>query len=156
MKTAVIAMAFGLVAGVAQAHVTVAPRQATQGSNQEYTVRVPAEGSRATTHVTLEIPAGVVVSRVKAIAGVKHEVTRADDRITAITWFLAVHPGEYAEFRFIARNPEDVSEIVWKAHAFHPDGVSTDWVNARGESQPASVTSLTAAPTTGKPGGAGE
>ena len=110
-----------------------------------YTVRVPAEGSRATIRTTLEIPEGVMVSRVRAVPGLKHEVKREGDRVVMITWTMDVHPGEYAEFQFIARNPEEGTEIAWKAKAFHPDGTSTDWVGPRGDSRPASYTRLMAA-----------
>ena len=93
----------------------------------------------------MEIPDGVTVSRVKAVPGLKFDVKREDDRIVQITWTMDVHPGSYAEFQFIARNPEEGTELTWKARALHPDGTSTDWVNPRGEPRPASVTSLVAA-----------
>lgn len=134
-----------LAAAAAEAHVTVAPRESTLGSNQVYTVRVPAESGATTSQTVLEIPDGVVVSRVKAGGGFKFDVKREDDRIVQITWTMDVHPGSYAEFQFIARNPEEGTELTWKARALHPDGTSTDWVNPRGEPRPASVTNLVAA-----------
>lgn len=145
MRIAATVVAIGLLAAVAEAHITVSPRQSTLGANEVYTVRVPAEGGRATTQTVLEIPDGVTVSRVKAEPGLKFDIKRADDRIVEITWTMDVHPGSYAEFQFIARNPEEGTELTWKARAVHPDGTSTDWVNPRGERQPASVTSLAAA-----------
>ena len=145
MRTAAIVITLGLLAGIAEAHVTVSPREATLGRNQVYTVRVPAESSAATISTTLEIPEGVMVSRVKTVPGLKHEVKREGDRIVMITWTMDVRPGEYAEFQFIARNPEEGTEIAWKAKAFRPDGSSTDWVGPRGDRRPASVTRLVAA-----------
>ena len=58
-----------LAAAAAEAHVTVAPRESTLGSNQVYTVRVPAESGATTSQTVLEIPDGVVVSRGKAGGG---------------------------------------------------------------------------------------
>ena len=145
MRILASVLAFGLLAAAAEAHVTVAPRESTLGRNQVYTVRVPAEGGRATSQTVLEIPDGVTVSRVKAVPGLEFDVKRKDDRIVQITWTMDVHPGSYAEFQFIARNPEAGTGLTWKARALHPDGTSTDWVNPRGEPRPASVTSLVAA-----------
>jgi uncharacterized protein YcnI len=145
MRILASVLAFGLLAAAAEAHVTVAPRESTLGRNQVYTVRVPAEGGRATSQTVLQIPDGVTVSRVKAVPGLKFDVKRKDDRIVQITWTMDVHPGSYAEFQFIARNPEAGTDLTWKARALHPDGTSTDWVNPRGEPRPASVTSLVAA-----------
>ena len=145
MRILASVLAFGLLAAAAEAHVTVAPRESTLGRNQVYTVRVPAEGGRATSQTVLQIPDGVTVSLVKAVPGLKFDVKREDDRIVQITWTMDVHPGSYAEFQFIARNPEEGTDLTWKARALHPDGTSTDWVNPRGEPRPASVTSLVAA-----------
>ena len=147
MRTATLVLTFGLLAGIAEAHVTVAPREARLGANQVYTVRVPAGGSNATTHVTLEIPDGVAVSRVKIVPGLTHEKTLDGDRIVSITWALHIQPGEYAEFQFMARNPEAGTEIAWKARQFHPDGTSTDWVGPKGDRRPASITRLVEAST---------
>ena len=121
--------------------------QNVDSANGEITI-VTKDGRTITliirTDATVESD-GVTVSRVKAVPGLKFDVTREDDRIVQITWTMDVHPGSYAEFQFIARNPEEGTALTWKAQAMHPDGTSTDWVNARGEPQPASVTSLVAA-----------
>ena len=140
----VLALAFGLLAGVAEAHITVAPRESTLGRNQVYTVRVPAERGAVTSQAVLEIPDGVTVRRVKAVPGLKFAVKRKDDRIVQITWTMHVQPGSYAEFQFMARNPEEGTDLTWNARAMHPDGTSPDWVNPRGDRRPASVTSLDA------------
>ena len=46
---------------VALAHVSVRPRESKPGAEERYTVRVPTEGTVATTHVELEIPLSVTV-----------------------------------------------------------------------------------------------
>jgi len=142
MRLAVTALTLSLLGTIAEAHITVVPRESTLGRSQVYTVRVPAEGGVATSQTVLHIPEGVTVSRVRTQPGMQVDVRREDDRIVQITWTLDVHPGSYAEFEFIARNPEEGSEIVWKAQQVHPDGTSTDWVNPSENQRPASVTKL--------------
>ena len=78
MRILASVLAFGLLAAAAEAHVTVAPRESTLGRNQVYTVRVPAEGGRATTQTVLEIPDGVTVSRVKAVRNLQDGLGRGD------------------------------------------------------------------------------
>ena len=65
---------------LALAHVSVRPRVSKAGAEERYTVRVPTEGTVATTHVQLEIPAGLtvleVLSRRRDIRD--HEAGRSD------------------------------------------------------------------------------
>ena len=106
-------------------------------------MRVPTEGAVATTHVVLEIPAGVTVLEVLPAEGATFETTKEGDRITSITWKKAIPPKASAEFAFRARNPA-ATEIAWKAHQHFSDGTVADWIGAAGASRPASVTKLSA------------
>lgn len=135
--------------GVALAHVSVRPRESKPGADEKYTVRVPTEGTVATTHVQLEIPAGVTVLEVVPPDGATFETTKQADRITAITWRKQIPPKAAAEFVFRARNPTS-GDIVWKAHQHFSDGTTADWIGVAGERRPASVTTLVAG---GSPGG---
>jgi uncharacterized protein YcnI len=134
-----------LVATVAQAHVSVRPRESKAGAIETYTVRVPTEGKVATTSVEVEIPAGVTVNSVEPAEGVKSEMKREGGRAVSITWTLTIDPGQNRELVFIAKNPAEGAEIVWKAHQRYADGTSSEWVGAAGTRQPAPVTKLTAA-----------
>jgi uncharacterized protein YcnI len=125
-----------------RAHVTVWPREYAPGASERYTVRVPTEGMVATSAVRLEVPPDVAVTSVMAMPGVVAEVTRDGARITAITWKFEVPPGQFAEFVFLARNPPQGDEIVWKAHQSFADGTQTDWTGPPSKG-PASVTKLT-------------
>lgn len=125
------------------AHVTVWPRESTPGISERYTVRVPTEGKVATTSVRLEVPADVTVSYVLAMSGVVAELARDGNRITSITWKFEVPPGQFAEFVFMARNPKQGTEIVWKVHQHYADGTQSDWTGPPSKS-PASVTKLVA------------
>lgn len=128
---------------LALAHVSVRPRESKPGAEEKYTVRVPTEGTVATTHVELEIPASVTVLQVLAHEGATFETAKQGDRITAITWKKEIAPKGSAEFVFRARNPAS-GDIVWKAHQHFADGTTADWVGMAGEKRPASVTKLAA------------
>jgi uncharacterized protein YcnI len=134
---------FVLAAAQALAHVTVWPRESQAGRSEKYLVRVPTEGKVATTEVELVVPANATVVMLGAPAGWTHEVRREGDRIVRVIWKMEIKPGEFAEFPFIARNPKDGTEIVWKVRQRYADGTSSDWVGAAGERRPAPVTRLT-------------
>jgi len=112
---------------LAVAHVTVRPRESKPGMEERYTVRVPTEGTVATTHVVLEIPAGMMVLEVLPPDGATFETSTQVDRITAITWKKEILRKAVAEFVFRARNPSS-GDIVWKAHQYFSDGTSADWI----------------------------
>ncbi len=148
MRAAGLAVAFVLSAAVvAQAHVTVWPRESRAGAGERYTVRVPTEGKVATTSVELEVPSDVTVTGVLAPNGYTYEAKREKDRIVSITWKQEIKPGEYGEFVFFARNPKNAEQIAWKVRQRLADGTSVDWVGPAGDRRPASVTRLTPAAT---------
>lgn len=126
----------------AVAHVGIRPRESQPGAEERYSVRVPTEGSVATTGVRLEIPEGVTVLEVEKAVGSPFEVEHKGDRIVAITWKRNIPPKESAEFFFRARNPRSGSEIAWKAHQHFADGTHTAWVEPAGGKRPGPVTKL--------------
>jgi uncharacterized protein YcnI len=143
-KTLVAALALTLVASVAQAHVSVRPRESKLGASEKYIVRVPTEGKVATTSVEVDIPAGVTVEAVEPADGVKSEMKREGGRVVSIIWTVTIEPGANREFTFTAKNPAEGTELAWKAHQRYSDGTSSEWVGAAGTRQPAPVTKLTA------------
>ncbi|MBI1873688.1 MAG: DUF1775 domain-containing protein [Acidobacteria bacterium] len=137
--------AFLVASAAAEAHVSVRPRESKAGATEKYTVRVPTEGKVATTSVEVEIPQGVMVNSVEPAEGVRFEVKREGGRFSSITWTVTIDPGQNRELAFVAKNPTDATEIVWKAHQRYADGTSSEWIGAVGTRQPAAVTRLTAA-----------
>ena len=135
-----------LMPAAAQAHVSVWPRQSNAGGNERYTVRVPTEGKVATTSVVLEVPEGVRVQELLTPVGWTHDVKRQDDRTVAITWHVNVKPGEFLEVGFVALNPKDKSQLVWKLTQNFADGTSSDWTNGPNGIYRTAVTSLTPVP----------
>ncbi len=115
-----------LVATVAQAHVSVRPRESKAGATETHTVRVPTEGKVPTTSVEVENPQGVTVDSVAPADGVKSEMKREGGRVVSITWTVTIDPGQNRELVFVAKNPSDAAEIVWKAHQRYADGTSSE------------------------------
>ena len=133
---------------LALAHVSVRPRESTPAAEERYTVRVPTEGAVWTTHVPLEIPAGVTVLEVPPVEGGTVDTVKAGDRITSIIWKKDIPPKQSAEFVFRARNPA-ARDIAWKAHQHFADGTAADWVGPAGDKRPASVTKLSTSASAG-------
>ena len=127
---------------VAEAHVTIAPRESTQGATVKYTVRIPTEGEVATIGAELDVPEGVIVESLQVPVGWSYELSRADDRIVAIRWQTDIKPGEFIEVGFVARNPRQGSEIVWILRQKFADGTVTDWTNGPNGIRPTAVTRL--------------
>jgi uncharacterized protein YcnI len=143
-RTIVGTLTLALIASVAQAHVSVRPRESKPGATEKYIVRVPTEGKVATASVELDIPAGVTVESVEPADGVKVDMKREGGRVVSIIWTVAIEPAANREFSFTAKNPPEGAEIAWKAHQRYSDGTSSEWVGAAGTRQPAPVTKLTA------------
>ena len=136
-------VAFACVS-IASAHVTVWPRASNAGAHEKYTVRVPTEGTVATTSIELSIPNNVTFVSVGVAAGHTYELKKSEGRVIGIVWSMKVNPGEFAEFAFMVRNPKEGKEIVWKATQRFADGTSTQWIGPTGDNHPASITMLNA------------
>jgi uncharacterized protein YcnI len=132
------------VVSQASAHVTVAPRTSRAAAYEKYVVRVPTEGAVATTSIELTIPDGVVVTSMGAAVGHTYALKKSDGRTVAVVWSMKIDPGEFAEFAFIARNPKEGKELVWKAVQRFADGTSVQWIGPPGDKRPASITTLSA------------
>lgn len=115
---------------LADAHVTVRPRESTPGMVEHYTVRVPTEGKVSTTSVEFDTPPGVEVTEVAQVPGATHVETRDGARIARITWTKEVKAGEVAEFGFAARNPPTGAQIAWKVTQRFADGTVRNWTPA--------------------------
>jgi uncharacterized protein YcnI len=136
-----------LIPMTAQAHVSITPRASTHGATEKYTIRIPTEGTVATTGADIEFPAGVIVETVQAPAGWKYEVKRQDDRIISMAIQADVKPGEFIEVAFVARNPRSGERIVWTLRQRFADGTVTDWTKGPNGIRPTAVTQLTAVAT---------
>jgi uncharacterized protein YcnI len=133
-----------LSATAAQAHITIRPRESKVGATETYTMRVPTEGTVATTSVELEVPDGVTIVTINGTAG-SAEQQKSGDRVTSVTWKVDIQPAQSQELTFVAKNPASRSEIAWKVHQRYSDGTSSDWVEPAGGRRPGPVTKLVSA-----------
>jgi hypothetical protein len=90
----------------------------------------------------LEVPDGVTVQTIGAPGGLTYDIMRKDDRIARITWHMDIKPGEFADFTFVARNPKDANQLVWKLREFFADGKVADFTNGPQGIYPTAVVKL--------------
>jgi uncharacterized protein YcnI len=146
--------AFSLFAGIASAHVTVLPKETTQGSYEMFTVRVPSENDTVpTTQVKVEFPSDVNISRFEPKPGWKYEIEKdASDKITSVTWTTegeGLSATEFGLFYMQGKVADEATEIVFKAYQTYQDGSVVEWVGAPDAQKPASVTTVNPKPADG-------
>jgi len=126
------------------AHVMVSPTTSKVGATQKYEVRVHNEAKVAATSVDLDIPDGVTVTDIAKPAAGTVTTKKTGERITTITWQVAVQPSKYVALPFTATNPAEQTELRWSLHEHLADGSVVDWSDKPGSKEKGSVTKLTA------------
>jgi hypothetical protein len=58
---------------------------------------------------------------------------------------MDIKPGEFAEFTFVARNPEGKGQLVWKLRELFADGKVTDFTDGPQGIYPTAVVKLSPA-----------
>ncbi|MFP7300219.1 YcnI family protein [Neobacillus niacini] len=147
-------VAISLFAGMASAHVTVLPKETTQGSYEMFTVRVPSENDTVpTTQVKVEFPSEVNISRFEPKPGWKYEIQKdASDKITSVTWTSeeeGLTATEFGLFNMQGKVADEATEIVFKAYQTYQDGSVVEWTGAPDSQKPASVTTVNPKPADG-------
>lgn len=137
----------GLGAGVASAHVTVNPPNATAGSYAKLTFRVPTESDAASTvSVQVSLPtdhpfASVSLQPVPGWTATKKTATfdppvtagkfTLTDAVSAVTWTaddgVGVKPGEFQEFSLSVGPVPDVASLTFPAVQTYSDGSVVTW-----------------------------
>ena len=143
MKTWLMTLCLLALAASAAAHVTVAPQQSPAGSTQIYKVRIHNGGKAPTSSIEVQIPAGVAIESVAPVPAGKSAMTKTGDRVTTITWEIAVPPGKYVEVAFTAKNPSTGNQVTWTIRERFADGSVTDYTDKPDSKEKASVTKLT-------------
>ena len=139
---------FGLLLSIAApilAHVGVTPNQSKAGATETYTFRVPSEGGRTTTSVTLAVPEGVAIVSLALPAGITaiaYKEKESADKPAEITWTIEIKAGATVQLAVVAKNPTTGSAIVWKVVQRYTDGTSSSWSGPSGDRSPAPVTNL--------------
>jgi len=149
-RTVLVALAAGaalvLPATGAFAHVTVNPREATQGGYAKLAFRVPNERDNAsTTKVEVNFPTdhplasvsvrpqagwAYAVEKTKLAAPIKSDDGDITEAVSKITWTGgAIKPGEFNEFEVsVGPLPSDVDSLSFKALQTYSDGEIVRWI----------------------------
>ena len=173
-RTLLVALAAGaavvLPATSAFGHVTVNPREATQGGYAKLAFRVPNERDNAgTTKLEINFPtdhpfasvnvrpqAGwtYAVEKAKLAVPIKSHDTEITEAVSKITWSGGtIKPGEFNEFEVsVGPLPSDVDSLIFKALQTYSNGEIVRWIEEAtpggGEPErPAPVLKLTKATT---------
>ena len=134
-------------AGVpARAHVTVQPPEAKAGSFARFVVRVPNErDNAATTKVEVQLPPGLEHVSFQPKAGWARAVSG-----TTVTWEGGrIEPGEFDEFGFSARMPEQPGTLEFPAVQTYSSGEVVRWIGPADADEPAGRVTVIAAEAEG-------
>ncbi|WP_462411348.1 YcnI family copper-binding membrane protein [Neobacillus sp. Marseille-QA0830] len=141
-----------LFSSAASAHVTVMPKTSTTGAWETYTVKVPVEKEVATTKVTLKTPAGVEIESYQPVPGWTYSAERdADGKVKSITFEATgdgILPGQFQQFSFVAKNPDQTGDVAWDAYQYYKDGSIVEWTGEEGAASPHSITEIVSGTTT--------
>jgi uncharacterized protein YcnI len=142
-----------LLAGPASAHVTVNPREATQGGYEKLVFRVPNERDDASTiKVVVRLPLDTPLTsvRVKPHAGWDAKIERQklptpiesgdttiDEAPATITWTAQpgtkIGPDQFDEFEVSAGRLPEVDSMVFPAEQTYDSGEVVDWAEVAEE-----------------------
>ena len=130
-------------------HVTVGSDNTEPGGFAVYTVRVANESETGSTiRIEVQMPDGLEASRYQPIAGWAISI---EDGVSLMEGGT-IAPGQFEEFRFQARNPEQPGAISFPAVQTYDDGEVVNWTGESESETPASVVEISAA-ATGQTGG---
>ena len=158
MKRSAMAMLFAaavLVGGAeaALAHVTVQPPESTPGAFARFVVRVPSERTDASTiKVEVQFPELFLVSfedrpgweRTVAMKELDPPATifgeEVSEVVDTVTWEGGeIEPGEFAEFGFTARMPEEEATLAFPAIQTYDSGEVVSWIGPVDSETPAAI-----------------
>lgn len=141
-----------LFSTVASAHVTVAPKTSTTGAWETYTVKVPVEKDVATTKITLKAPAGVEIKSYQPVPGWKYSDEKdANGLVKSLTFEATgegILPGQFQQFTFVGKNPENATKAAWDAFQYYKDGSVVEWTGDESAEKPHSITDIVAGTST--------
>jgi hypothetical protein len=73
-------------------------------------------------------------------------LTDSAGKVIGAVWTGALPPKRFVELPFIGVNPRSGERVVWPAYQTYANGERVEWTGAPETKNPASVTTLTAAP----------
>ena len=144
-------LAFVAMTQVAQAHVTVQPNEAPAGAFFRFVIRVPNEREVPTTKVKVEFPENLIFTSFQPKEGWdrKIEMKKLDEPIEAFGSQIdevvgsvtfsggSIGAGEFDEFGFSVRVPEEAGELEFRAFQTYEGGEVVEWTGAEDSESPA-------------------
>src|ERR671918_210616 len=142
-----------LIAAPAFAHVTVSPEEGVIGSFSRFVVRVPTERDDASTiSVQVEFPPMAFVSFID-VPGWERTVEmqtldeplevfgeELTEVVGTVTWEGGeIEPGEFQEFGFSARLPDDPTTLEFPALQTYSSGEVVRWIGPPDSEEPAAL-----------------
>lgn len=154
------AVAVGLVAAPAAAHVSVNPKEATAGGYAKLAFRVPNERDVPTTKLQVILPENQPFASVsvRPVPGWKAELTRTKlatpieshgrqitEAVTEITWTsetpAGIGVGQFQEFEIsVGPMPEQATTLVFKALQTYADNEVVRWIDENPEAEKPAAT----------------
>lgn len=135
-----------LFAGAANAHVSVQPAVTTPSAWETYTLKVPVEKDIPTTKVVVKIPDGVTFVNYQQVPEWKVALDKdSSNNVQNVTWTATgegILAGQFQQFTFVAKNPENETEIAWDAFQYYKDGSIVEWSGEDGSATPHSITKV--------------
>jgi uncharacterized protein YcnI len=146
-------VAFWSLVAPALAHVTVQPEEAVVGTFSRFVVRVPNERDDAsTTAVQVQLPPLAFVSfedtpgweRTVEMTTLDEPLEVFGEQLTevvgTVTWQGgAIEPGEFAEFGFSARLPDEPGTLEFPAVQTYDSGEVVRWIGPPDSEEPAAL-----------------
>jgi uncharacterized protein YcnI len=153
-RAAAAAVIAALSASPALAHVTVQPPEAPVGAFFRFVVRVPNERpDSSTVKVEVQFPETLTFVSFQDVPGWERNVKmktldepievfgeEITEVVGSVTWTGGeIEPGEFAEFPFSARVPEDETPLEFPALQTYDGGEVVRWIGPSDSDEPAGV-----------------
>ena len=144
-------LAFVVLTQVAQAHVTVQPNEAPAGAFFRFVIRVPNERDVPTTKIRVEFPENLIFANFQPKPGWERKVemkkldepieafgSQVDEVVGSVTYSGgSIGAGEFDEFGFSVRIPEEEGELEFRAFQTYEGGEVVEWTGAEDSESPA-------------------
>jgi periplasmic copper chaperone A len=144
-------MALIALTQVAQAHVTIQPNEAPAGAFFRFVVRVPNERDVPTTKVRVEFPENLIFTSFQPKEGWTRKVkmkkldepieafgSQIDTVVDYVEWSGgSIAAGEFDEFGFSVRVPEEEGDLEFKAIQTYEGGEVVEWTGPEDGETPA-------------------
>ncbi|MEA2452125.1 MAG: hypothetical protein QOG04_835 [Actinomycetota bacterium] len=146
-----VLLAFVAMTQVAQAHVTIQPNEAPAGAFFRFVIRVPNERDVPTTQIKVEFPENLIFTSFQPKEGWTRTVkmkkldepieafgSEIDEVVGSVTFSGgSIGAGEFDEFGFSVRVPEEEGDLVFKAIQTYEGGEVVEWTGAEDAETPA-------------------